>query len=142
MERVILVSSFTLRKMGHFIGLRVFFELINMDPFAARFVISGDATPDGIRVVRSVLGAISSLPIVALNLRQANSEPLHQRCWQRRTWRESFQSSEAERVILQKPRESSRSPQVEPLSSFVKWILNRVLHHSHVDRLGVRLLLS
>ena len=35
------------------------------DPFAAGFVVTGDATLDGIRVVRSVLGAISSLPIVA-----------------------------------------------------------------------------
>ena len=39
--------------------------LTNTDPFAAWFVVTGDATPDGIRVVRSVLGAIRSLPIVA-----------------------------------------------------------------------------
>jgi hypothetical protein len=32
-----------------------------MDTFAAWFVVTGDATPDGMRVVRSVLGAISSL---------------------------------------------------------------------------------
>ena len=41
-----------------------FLKLTNTDPFAAWFVVTGDATPDGIRVVRSVLGAISSLPIV------------------------------------------------------------------------------
>jgi len=40
-------------------------ESTNTDPFAAWFVVNTDATPDGIRVVRSVLGAISSLPIVA-----------------------------------------------------------------------------
>ena len=40
-------------------------KLTNTDPFAAWFLITGDATPDGIRVVRSLLGAISSLPIVA-----------------------------------------------------------------------------
>jgi len=40
-------------------------KLTNTDPFVAWFVVTGDATPDGIRVVRSVLGAISSLPIVA-----------------------------------------------------------------------------
>ena len=39
-------------------------KLTNTDPFAAWFVVTGDATPDGIRVVRSVLGTISSLPIV------------------------------------------------------------------------------
>ena len=33
-------------------------KLPNTDPFAAWFVVTGDATPDGIRVVRSVLGAI------------------------------------------------------------------------------------
>ena len=37
--------------------------MINTDLFAAWFVVTGDATPDGIRVVRSVLGAISSLSI-------------------------------------------------------------------------------
>ena len=31
----------------------------------AWFVVTGDATADGIRVVRSVLGAVSSLPMVA-----------------------------------------------------------------------------
>jgi len=34
-------------------------KLTNTEPFAAWFVVSGDATADGIRVVRSVLGAIS-----------------------------------------------------------------------------------
>ena len=42
----------------------VFLKLTNTDPFAAWFVVTRDATPDGIRVVRSVFGAISSLPIV------------------------------------------------------------------------------
>jgi len=32
-----------------------------MDPFDSWFVVSGEATPDGIRVVRLVLGAIRSL---------------------------------------------------------------------------------
>jgi len=39
-----------------------FLKLTSMEPFAAWFVVTGDATPDGIRVVRSVLGAIRSLP--------------------------------------------------------------------------------
>jgi len=34
-------------------------KLTNTEPFAAWFVVSGDATADEIRVVRSVLGAIS-----------------------------------------------------------------------------------
>ena len=38
-----------------------FLKLTNTDPF----IVTGDATPDGIRVVRSVLGAISFLPVVA-----------------------------------------------------------------------------
>jgi len=42
-----------------------FLKLTNTEPFAAWFIVTGDVTPDGIRVVRSVLGAISSLPIVA-----------------------------------------------------------------------------
>ena len=36
-------------------------KLTNTDPFAAWFVVTGDATPDGIRVVWSVLGAISNV---------------------------------------------------------------------------------
>ena len=48
--------------MGQFLSCRHFFRLANTDPFAARFVATGDTTPDGIRVVRSVLGAISSFP--------------------------------------------------------------------------------
>ena len=50
---------------GQVFKLQVFLKLTNTDPFAAWFVVSGDATPDAIRVVRSVLGAISSLPVVA-----------------------------------------------------------------------------
>ena len=37
-----------------------FLKLTNTDPFVAWCVVTGDATPDDIRVVRSVLGAISS----------------------------------------------------------------------------------
>ena len=44
-----------------FFKLPAFLKLTNTDPFAAWFVVTGDATPDGILVVRSVLGAISSL---------------------------------------------------------------------------------
>ena len=43
-------------------------KLTNTEPFAAWFVVTGDATADGIRVARSVLGAIRSLPIVAFVL--------------------------------------------------------------------------
>ena len=42
------------------------FNLTNTEPFAVWFVVTGDATPDGIRVMWSVLGAISSLSNVAL----------------------------------------------------------------------------
>jgi len=42
-----------------------FLKLTNTEPFAAWCVVTGDATPDGIRVVRSVLRAISFPPIVA-----------------------------------------------------------------------------
>ena len=52
--------------MRQFLKLPPFLKLTNTDPFAAWFVVTGDATPDEIRVVRSVLGAISSLPIVDL----------------------------------------------------------------------------
>jgi len=48
-----------------FLMLPAFPQSANADPFAALFVVTGDATPDGLRVVRSVLGAISSLPVVA-----------------------------------------------------------------------------
>jgi len=34
-----------------------------VDLFVAWFVVTGDATPDGIRIVRSVLGAMSSLAV-------------------------------------------------------------------------------
>ena len=50
---------------GPFVKLPVFLKLINTDPFAAWFVVTEDATPDGMRVVRSVLGAIRALSIVA-----------------------------------------------------------------------------
>ena len=46
-------------------GLPASLKLTNTDPVTAWFVVTGDVTPDGIRVVRSVLGAISSHPIVA-----------------------------------------------------------------------------
>ena len=46
----------------HLFKLPAFLELANTDPFAAWFVVAGDVTPDGIRVVRSVLGVISFLP--------------------------------------------------------------------------------
>ena len=42
--------------------LPAFRRLTNTDPFAAWFVVNGDATPGGIRVVRSVLGAIGRKP--------------------------------------------------------------------------------
>ena len=44
---------------GAIFKLRGVFKLINTEPFAAWFVITGDATADEIRVVWSVLGAIS-----------------------------------------------------------------------------------
>ena len=40
-----------------------------MHPFASWLVLIGDATPDRIRVVRSVLVAISSLGVVVLAVR-------------------------------------------------------------------------
>ena len=46
------------------VTLPAFLELTNPDPFAACFVVTGDATTDGIRVVRSILGAVSCLSIV------------------------------------------------------------------------------
>ena len=45
--------------------LPIFLKLTNTDPVAAWFVVTGDATVGGIRVVRSVLGSIDSLPIGA-----------------------------------------------------------------------------
>ena len=51
--------------LGQVLKLPVFLMSTNEDFFAAWFVVTGDATPDGIRVVRSVLGAIISIPIVA-----------------------------------------------------------------------------
>ena len=44
--------------------LPAFRMLTKTDPFASWFVVTGDAPPDGERVVQSVLGASSSLPIV------------------------------------------------------------------------------
>ena len=44
--------------------LPVFLKLINTGPSAAWFAATGYSTLDGTRVVRSVLGAISSLSIV------------------------------------------------------------------------------
>ena len=38
--------------------LQIFLKLTDAEPFAAWFVVTEDATPDGIRVLRSVLGAI------------------------------------------------------------------------------------
>ena len=52
--------------VDQFLKLPAFLKLTNTDPFVAWFVVTGDATPDGIRVVRSVMGAIRSPPIVAL----------------------------------------------------------------------------
>ena len=45
----------------NFFELPAFLKLANTDPFAPWFVVTGD----GIRVVRSVLGAVSSLSIAA-----------------------------------------------------------------------------
>ena len=52
-------------KLGPIVKLLVFLKLTTTDPFAAWCVMTGDTTPDGIRIVRSFLGAISSLPILA-----------------------------------------------------------------------------
>ena len=62
-----------LRKLGPhwplqgalFFNLLNFLYLTNTEPFAAWFVVTGDATPDGIRVVQSIFKAIGSLSIVA-----------------------------------------------------------------------------
>ena len=51
--------------MEQFLKLPALVKLTNAEPFTAWFVVTGDATADEIRVVRSVLGAISSLPVVA-----------------------------------------------------------------------------
>ena len=53
-------------KLGPIVKLLVFLKLTTTDPFAAWRVMTGDATPDGIRIVRSILGAFSSLPIVTV----------------------------------------------------------------------------
>ena len=52
--------------------------MTNTHPFAACFVVTEDAPPDGIRVVRSVLGAISSLPSLALEARLEGGVPLQE----------------------------------------------------------------
>ena len=49
----------------HIFQMPAFLKSTKTDPSAACFVVTGDATPDGVRVVRSVIGAISPLPIVA-----------------------------------------------------------------------------
>ena len=59
-----------------FFELPVFLKLTVTDPFAAWFVVIGDATPDGIRVVRSVLEASSSFPIVAFLFRAGRQDYL------------------------------------------------------------------
>ena len=60
------------------VKLPVFLKLTNKDFSAAWFVVNADATPDGIRVVRTVIGAIISLSIVALRVRDvAGQAPLH-----------------------------------------------------------------
>jgi hypothetical protein len=51
--------------VGQFIELPASLKLTHTNPFAAWFVVKRDAPPDGIRVVRSVLGTTNSLPIVA-----------------------------------------------------------------------------
>ena len=56
---------------GHLFRLRAFPRSTNTDPFAAWCVVTGDAKPDGIRVVRSLLGAINSLPMVAFREKQS-----------------------------------------------------------------------
>ena len=67
-------SQFALHHAHHFFlrgPYRAIFKLPGLvkltktEPFTAWFVVSGDATADEIRVVRSVLGAMISLPIVA-----------------------------------------------------------------------------
>ena len=52
-------------EVEHSFKLRALVKLTNTEPFAAWFVVTGDVTAHEIeiRVVRSVLGAISSLPI-------------------------------------------------------------------------------
>ena len=53
------------RRHGPVSKLPVFLKQTKTDPFDGWFEATEDATSDGIRVVRSVLGAIRSLPIVA-----------------------------------------------------------------------------
>ena len=50
-------------EVEHSFKLQALVKLTNTEPFAAWFVVTGDVTAHEIRVVRSVLGAISSLPI-------------------------------------------------------------------------------
>ena len=60
------VSSIrSLHIVGKSLKLPVLLKLTNTDPFAEWLTVTADATLDGIRVVRSVLGAIISLPFVA-----------------------------------------------------------------------------
>ena len=48
-------------RFASLLKLPAFLKLTSTDLFAAWFVVTGDTTPDGIRVVRSVLGAIRTL---------------------------------------------------------------------------------
>ena len=53
-------------------------ELTNTKSFAAWFIVTGDATADEIRVVRSVLGAMSSPPIAPFGLPRGPRARPHQ----------------------------------------------------------------
>ena len=79
-----------------------FLKLTNPDPFAAWFAVAGDATPDGIRVVRSVRGAISSLPIVAFREEQSCvGEPeTHGRCAHQAGTSEHVTAYEADNALF------------------------------------------
>ena len=73
-------SSFLLVGRGPIFKWPEFLKLTHTNPFTAWFVVTGDATPDGIRVVRSVLGSISSLPNSLDSYRAAS---LSSRCFKR-----------------------------------------------------------
>ena len=61
--------------MGQFLKLPALFKLTNTEPFAAWFAVTGNATPDGIRIVWSVLGAISQAFELELARADVNSVP-------------------------------------------------------------------
>ena len=67
-HRLVQLEERAVRVWGELVGLfwklPAFLKLTNTYPFAVCFVVTGDATPGGICVVRSVLGAISPLAIV------------------------------------------------------------------------------